>query len=196
MFCGVAMHDLPDPAIGLAELLGTEGRLLTESLAAAPDWESRFDLLDAAILRRVRRAREPTPSIEWAWRVLEASHGRVEIGRLADRIGCSPRHLIAGFHEHVGVAPKTAARILRFHRASSLVRDSAAQPLARVASECGYHDQAHMTREFRVLAGTTPAAFRAASLPGYLGIPDYGDPSGPDARACVNFVQDGGGAAI
>jgi hypothetical protein len=35
-----------------------------------------------------------------------------------------------------------------------------------------YHDQAHMTREFRVLAGITPAAYRVAALPGYLGIPD------------------------
>ena len=43
---------------------------------------------------------------------------------------------------------------------------------ARIASESGYHDQAHMTREFRVLAGITPAAYRAAALPGYLGIPD------------------------
>jgi hypothetical protein len=28
-----------------------------------------------------------------------------------------------------------------------------------------------MTREFREFAGTTPAAYRDAALPGYLGIP-------------------------
>jgi AraC-like DNA-binding protein len=172
MFCNLASDELPAPTLGLEELLGAEGRRLAEALAEAPDWESRFDLLDAAIDRRFAAARPPTPSIEWAWRTLEASAGRVEIGSLSDRIGCSRRHLIAGFREQIGVPPKTAARILRFERAAHLVRAARPESLARIASECGYHDQAHMTREFRVLAGITPAAYRAAALPGYLGIPD------------------------
>jgi AraC-like DNA-binding protein len=176
-FCGLAMHELPDPAVGLTELLGAEGRRLTEMLEGAPDWESRFDLLDDAIERRVCAARPPTPSVEWAWRALEARAGSLEIGRLSERIGCSPRHLIAGFREQVGVPPKTAARILRFDRAARLVRGSRQESLARIAAECGYHDQAHMTREFRALAGITPAAYRAAALPGYLGIPDGSCPA-------------------
>ena len=172
LFCNLAIDELPAPAVGLQELLGAEGRQLAEALQEAPDWESRFDLLDAAIDRRFAAARPSTPSVEWAWRALEASAGRVEIGTLSDRIGCSHRHLIAGFREQVGVPPKTAARILRFERAAHLVRAARPAALARIANESGYHDQAHMTREFRVLAGITPAAYRAATLPGYLGIPD------------------------
>jgi AraC-like DNA-binding protein len=172
LFCGLAIDELPAPTVGLQELLGAEGRRLAEALEEAPDWESRFDLLDAAIDRRFAAARAPTPSIEWAWRALAASAGRVEIGSLSGRIGCSHRHLIAGFREQVGVPPKTADRILRFERAAHLVRAARPASPARIASESGYHDQAHMTREFRVLAGITPAAYRVAALPGYLGIPD------------------------
>jgi AraC-like DNA-binding protein len=171
LFCGLAMDELPDPAIALAEILGADGRLLTETLADAPDWEARFDVLDAAIERRFADARPTAAYVEWAWRALEASAGRVEIGWLSERIGCSHRHLIAGFRQHVGVAPKTAARILRFDNAARRVRDGNRAGLARIATECGYNDQAHMTREFRAFAGTTPAAYRGAALPGYLGIP-------------------------
>ena len=185
LFCGLAIDELPDPAVGLTELLGVEGRRLTEILEDAPDWESRFDLLDAAIGRRFAAARSPTPSVEWAWSALEASAGGVEIGRLSERIGCSRRHLIAGFRQQVGVTPKTAARILRFERAARAVRDGRPASLARIAGACGYHDQAHMTREFRVLAGITPAAYRAAALPGYLGIPGDAGEIGE-----VNSVQD------
>jgi transcriptional regulator GlxA family with amidase domain len=123
--------------------------------------------------------------VAWAWRALEASAGGVEIGRLSERIGCSRRHLIAGFREQVGVPPKTAARILRFDRAARAVRDGRRGSLARLATACGYHDQAHMTREFRALAGLTPGAYRAAALPGYLGIPAEVEQ--------VNSVQDGHG---
>lgn len=75
--------------------------------------------------------------------------------------------------------PKTAARILRFERAAHLVRAARPAGLARIAGESGYHDQAHMTREFRVLAGITPAAYRIASLPGHLGIPDAAGSQSP-----------------
>ena len=186
LFCGLAMDELPDPAVALTDLLGDEGRRFTEILEDAGDWEARFDLLDALILRRVGAARPFAPSVEWAWRTLEASGGTVEVGVLNQRLRCSRRHLIAGFREQIGVSPKTAARILRFDRAARRVRDHRADSLARIAGECGYHDQAHMTREFRALAGITPAAYRAAMLPGYLGIPD----SAGSETGQVNSVQD------
>jgi AraC-like DNA-binding protein len=190
LFCGLALDELPDPAVGLNDVLGDEGRRLTEMLEAAPGWDARFDLLDALIARRVAAARPATPSIEWAWRALEVSAGAVEIGALRERLGCSPRHLITGFREQIGVSPKTAARILRFERAARRVRLRPGHSLAWIAASAGYHDQPHMTREFRSLAGVTPAAYRSASIPGYLGLPDPDCP----ATAGVNSVQDAASA--
>ena len=171
MFCGCAMDEVPDPAIEVEELIGRAGPLLTEELAQAPDWETRFDLLDAAILRRFAEVPEPPAGIAWAWRMLELSDGRVSVGHLGERLGWPPRRFIGGFRSHVGVNPKTAARILRFNRAGGLLRAGDGASIARVAGDCGYTDQAHMTRDFRDLAHTTPASYRAASLPGHLGIP-------------------------
>jgi hypothetical protein len=91
MFCGCAMSDLPDPAIALVDVFGAEGSTLTEMLAEAPGWDARFDLLDAAILRRYSLAPEPPPAIAWAWRMLELSDGSVSIGGLTERIGTPTR---------------------------------------------------------------------------------------------------------
>jgi AraC-like DNA-binding protein len=72
-------------------------------------------------------------------------------------------------HRHcraaVGYGPKMLERVLRFQRAIRIAR--ATGSLASVAAEAGYADQAHLTRESRRLAGTTPSdLFKTASSVG------------------------------
>lgn len=172
MLLGLPMDELPEPVVALSEVLGPEGPLLTERLEGAADWEKRFDTLDAFILGRLAVARTPLPSVEWAWRAILASGGRGGIGELCERIGCSRRHLIKGFRAQVGVTPKLAAGIVRFNRATAILRGPGRPALAEVALACGYHDQSHMTREFRRFGGATPGAFSAAHDPGFLGVPE------------------------
>jgi AraC-like DNA-binding protein len=182
-FLGLPLDELPPPAIGLGDLLGREGERLTAQLHDAGGWAERFDLLDAAIAGRLGATRAPSPSVEWAWAQLVRSDGTAPVGSLAERLGCSRRHLIAGFREQIGVPPKTAARIMRFEHATRAIRADPRGSLARVAADCGYYDQAHMNRDFRELAGMAPGTFAASIQPGFLGI----------AEERVNSVQAAGG---
>jgi len=50
---------------------------------------------------------------------------------------------------------------LGIDRAAARLIDSD-DPIAVVAAECGFYDQANLTRQFGRLAGETPARFRAA----------------------------------
>ena len=72
------------------------------------------------------------------------------------QLGCSRRHLVNRFADDIGAPPKLAARMLRFEHAR---RRLGSAPLARLAAECGYADQAHLSREFSELAGAPPTAF-------------------------------------
>jgi transcriptional regulator GlxA family with amidase domain len=57
------------------------------------------------------------------------------------------------------------ARILRFQEARRLIEAQPDLALARVASACGYYDQAHLAREFRALAGVSPRRYAALLMP-------------------------------
>jgi AraC-like DNA-binding protein len=160
---GVPMAELADRVVGLEELLGRDARELQERLGDAASWEARFALLDAFLLRRLADAERGPSSVAWAWHALRRSGGRLPIRALADELGCSHRHLIAGFRREVGLPPKAVARIVRFERALHAARASARPDWAAIAHDCGYADQSHLVREVRALAGTTPTALVPAA---------------------------------
>jgi AraC-like DNA-binding protein len=173
LFFGRPMSDLTNLLVSVDELFGAEGIRLVDRLASARDWETRFDILERFVLRRLQAARAPSPGVSWAWGQLRRAKGQVEIARLAKEIGCSRKHLITQFHEQIGVAPKTIARILRFQHAVRLFNGATiSNPVsgADVAIECGYFDQAHFIKDFRQLAGITPTEYLRQRIPELSGL--------------------------
>jgi AraC-like DNA-binding protein len=160
---GRPMHELANRSVELEDLV-PGARPVTAQLREAQTWEERFDLVDEFLLRRLADSPRPSPEVEWSWHQLRRTNGRMPIGGLATELGWSHRRLIARFREQIGLAPKAVARVMRFDRAVRALRSSATSGLAEIAYECGYFDQAHLNRDFRELAGTTPTAFAASSL--------------------------------
>jgi AraC-like DNA-binding protein len=175
---GVPMHELVGRVVPLDAVLPSE--LLLERLAEAGGWAARFALLDAELARRLEEARPPHPAVRAAYARLAATRGAVPVGVLAAELGWSRRHLAARFRDEVGVAPKALARLLRFEHALELL---GSRPLADVAYECGYYDQAHFNRDFRAFAGATPSELLARRLPAAGGVAAEEIPSVQDAPA-------------
>jgi AraC-like DNA-binding protein len=158
------MAELANEVVDLEAVLGRPGRELRARMGEAATWETRFALLDAFLLRRLDDTPEPPSAVTWAWHALRRSAGRVPIRALAEELGCSHRHLIASFRREVGLPPKTVARIVRFERALELARRPGRPGWASIAQDTGYADQAHLIRDFRAFAGTTPTALEPAQL--------------------------------
>lgn len=168
---GLPMHQIVNQTIELSDILGERAAgLLLERLAGTPSWEARFAAIDALLLTRLASAPDVPPALVAAWERLHS--GNVAIGELARELGWSNKHLIAQFREHFGLPPKALARILRFERAASLLRQAGNACLATIAQEAGYYDQAHLHRDVRQFAGLTPGAFlgrRIDDMDGLIG---------------------------
>ncbi|GIL39900.1 AraC family transcriptional regulator [Roseiterribacter gracilis] len=165
----VKMATLTCRTVTFDDVAGADGRALIERLANARDWPARFTLLLDWMTPRLLAERPVQREVEHAWAKLVATGGQVAIEDLASDLGWSRKHLSARFHETIGMAPKPVARLLRFERALDLFRCGGV-PAAEVALACGYHDQAHLLRDFRGFAGATPRELLKLALPDEGGI--------------------------
>jgi AraC-like DNA-binding protein len=157
---GPAVSEIGGTMVGLEDIVGADARRLIEQVQAARTWEERGRLLDDFLLDRATHGPQPSPEVTHAWRLLARSRGMGQIGRIARQVGWSHKHLITRFKQQIGMAPHLAARLLRLYTVWPHLDDE--QSWARIAAECGYADQAHLTREFRRFTGTTPGALVTA----------------------------------
>jgi AraC-like DNA-binding protein len=160
---GVPVWEVTDTVIDMADVLGRRAEQIVARLAETPEWQARLTLLDDALAARAEAGPTPAPQAVWAWQRLCRSNGRIPIAQLATEVGWTRRHLLTRFREQIGLTPKTAARVIRFQHALQLLqRPGQHSSVASLAQATGYSDQAHLTREFRALTGTTPVELRAA----------------------------------
>ncbi len=101
---------------------------------------------------RVRRAAE---------RLQDDPATPVSLTDLATETGLSTFQLIRAFRATYGLPPHAFQKLARLRRAEEGLRRGEA--IADVAAECGFSDQAHLTRAFKHFRGVTPGQFRALS---------------------------------
>jgi len=157
-----------EPSSAIEGWCAPQMRVAAEQLAfeLAAGW--REELAMAALAAEIkaglgrdqgfRRDRGP-----WMARVVEAIADEprrrwslTEIAAIADR---HPVHVAQAFRAATGMSLGAFQRLRRLTGLSLALRDGRA-PLAALAADYGYCDQAHMTGEFRAAFGTSPGRYR------------------------------------
>lgn len=88
-----------------------------------------------------------------ACRAILAGRGRRPLFAVAARLETSARRLERSFARHLGIRPKLFARIARLQAALATLDQAERGRAAEWALAAGYFDQAHLARDFRVIAG-------------------------------------------
>lgn len=161
---GMPMSELANQSVPIDDVLGPFGHRLVQRVGEAPDWPSRFALIDSAIRARLADTAPVDAGVEWSLDHITATGGAASIGYLANELGWSHRRLIARYRDAVGLPPKLVARIVRFERLTGLLAADPTADWAEMAVVCGYFDQAHLAREVRELADITPTQLREQTV--------------------------------
>lgn len=175
---GLGIGELRDQGVPLEEVWGADARRLEDRLLAAPTQRDALLTLIGGVAQRL-------PAPEAADHEVRRAALMLARGERADprSVGLSERQLRRRFERAVGYGPATLARVLRFqkflHRANAPGAD--AVPLARLAADAGYADQAHLARECRRLSGLPPSALLATGATA-AGEPPHPNGDSPHAK--------------
>ncbi|MGI5861073.1 MAG: helix-turn-helix domain-containing protein [Myxococcales bacterium] len=152
-FADYTPGELVNGRVELSSLAGAPVEQLAGRLRALPGHERQ-----ALLAEHLRRCQPLVrdPRCRRAALLLEARAGALPIHQLAGSLGLHVRSLERLFVSHVGIAPKRLARILRLRLLLARMNQGDFASLAELAFDCGYSDQAHMTREFKELTGRLP----------------------------------------
>jgi len=84
---------------------------------------------------------------------------QTNIKTLADIACLSEKQFSRIFSENIGTTPKDFMRIVRLQRTLSVLQHNPGISFAQLSYECGYTDQSHMIKEFKLFSGYTPKEY-------------------------------------
>ncbi|WP_329429150.1 AraC family transcriptional regulator [Streptosporangium sp. NBC_01495] len=158
-FLGAPLSTITDRFTPASRILGPDADAAAPAVLAASSAsdEEALRALEGFLLARLP-ARDPVAerAADLVASVL-ADPSIIRVGDLAALHGLSVRHLQRLFSDYVGVSPKWVIRRYRIHEAAE--RAGPATDWSRLATDLGYSDQSHFTRDFTAVIGMPPTAY-------------------------------------
>ncbi len=156
-----------DQVTDLRDLLGEPVKTLHARLKGTPQLHKRIALIEKFLLGRLAKKEKRLGHIAMVGQIvkdLQQTDGPDHIETIASRYNISSRYLSKLFLQYTGVTPKFYNKINRFQLSLQLISEHPSS-LTTVAYDCGYFDQSHFIRDFKLFTGFTPSAYSPAAYP-------------------------------
>lgn len=161
---------LPD-ALSIQDIVNTDlevdrdvyGQFLTDRLAEAGGIRERAGILYRYLEdNRKERVKDTLSKLEeYVRKRIYATNGNITIQMLSRETGYSECYIRRVFRQIHGISPKEFERFIRFQAFLNRIgKDAGNSGSQEAALACGYYDQSHMMKDFRMFAGTTPEKYR------------------------------------
>lgn len=158
-FLGLPANDLANTHVDLETIWGASASRLRARLCEARTSAERFQLLQDALLNRLRHGVDQHYAVSTALDIFWKNQIHPTVRETAKYLGLSQRRFIQIFSAEVGMTPKLFSRIQRFQQSRNLIQNNPTPNWAALALDLGYFDQSHLIREFLEFSGLSPAEY-------------------------------------
>ena len=167
LLLGRPVSDLVDAHVDLATVSSIDGAALVDRIRTAMSEDPQAPAGHRAAIAAYEDAVAPLLPVDETGllinRIIDwlADHPEVtRVTEVADAFALTERSLQRLVVDRVGLTPKWLIQRRRLHDAVAGLK-AAERPLAELAAELGYADQAHFTHDFRTVTGLTPGQYLA-----------------------------------
>lgn len=144
-----------------AELIfGNEINFLIEQLAEEPSDHMRNYLIQNFLIQKLKNIGSDNV-VDLTIRLATKENGNISIKDLADFSCMSVRQFERKVNERIGMSPKLYSKLVRFSHATTLKERNPKLSWFEIAHLCGYFDQMHLIRDFKMFTDDNPGAFTA-----------------------------------
>ncbi|KAA3647195.1 MAG: AraC family transcriptional regulator [Chloroflexi bacterium] len=165
-FENVLLKDLKDSSVDIDKVLGIDLNSLAHHIHDVQTWVEQSRLIEKSLRKQYPQQEHfLNHNILFAMDIAQECKGDISIYELAAIVGISRRQLERLFIRYTGVTPKAFCKTLRVQSVLDRLQQANSAPLAELAKDCGYTDQAHLANEFRQTMGTSISAYLDANAP-------------------------------
>jgi AraC-like DNA-binding protein len=154
------MVELIDRIVPVAQAYGLAGERVAHGVMTSGPSSAALTAVQAFLLSLAPRLDDTQRLVAELIEHVERDRSIARADQLAAPAGMSVRSLHRHFAHYVGVGPKWVIRRVRAQEAAERVASGAEVDWAALALELGYHDQAHLIRDFKAQIGETPELYR------------------------------------
>jgi len=153
------MNEMADRVVDADLVWGNEFSFLRERLRETSEISLKFAAVESFLLGTFQRSMARNPAVEYALAEIIRRPDQINLARLNQNIGYSPKHFIGMFKRQVGITPKAYLKIIRFQKAISEIEQHQAVDWTVISQDCGFFDQAHFINDFKSFSGFTPQEY-------------------------------------
>ena len=146
-------------AAQFAQLAHEAGAALLQAVGALVDQALTAECESRGLLTPTHAAPAVQKEQMQAYLLERLSDRALSMERVAEAFGMSRRSLYKIF-ETWGTTPRAFVQNAKLDRACALL-SQAAEPVSRIARQCGFTDPAHFSRAFQARHGAAPSAWRS-----------------------------------
>jgi len=165
MFFQLPVNEFRGHQVSLYDLGDIELSDLAKQVADTPENETCIKYIESFLLRRLQSY--TSYHLGRITRVVDgiAMRSQTNVTQLSDIACLSKKQFNRIFVDYVGTTPKEFMRIIRMQKTLFTLQNEPRMDFAQLAYACGFSDQSHLIKEFKLFSGYTPIEYIAVCAP-------------------------------